>query len=282
MTTEQEPLLQVQKLSKHYGSTCPHCDGKSGEPELQKNYCPYCRTVHALRNVSFDLYPGEILGIVGESGSGKSTLMQSLYFDLDPSGGQAYLNREDLRGQNLFGLSGQHKRQIRNFVLGKVYQNPLLGLKMEFSATANVAENLIAGGDRIVAQMKNRAQDLLEYVNIPAFRMGEPPKNFSGGMQQRVQIAKALAPNPPVLLLDEVTTGLDLSVQAKVLDLIKIIRRQWGISMILVSHDLSVIRMLADRTLVMLSGQVVEHGLTDQIMQDPQHPYTQELVQSLL
>jgi putative phosphonate transport system ATP-binding protein len=130
--------------------------------------------------------------------------------------------------------------------------------------------------------MEARARELLEHVNIPTFRMKEAPANFSGGMQQRVQIAKALSNNPPILLLDEVTTGLDLSVQAKVLDLIKQIQRELSISMILVSHDLAVVRMLADRTLVMLNGRVVERGLTDQIMEDPQHPYTQELVYSLL
>jgi putative phosphonate transport system ATP-binding protein len=112
--------------------------------------------------------------------------------------------------------------------------------------------------------------------------MKEAPKNFSGGMQQRVQIAKALSNNPPILLLDEVTTGLDLSVQANVLDLIKHLQRELNISILLVSHDLGVIRMLADRTLVMLDGSIVEQGLTDQILEDPQHAYTQQLVHSLL
>ena len=111
------------------------------------------------------------------------------------------------------------------------------------------------------------------FFNI-VFRMKEAPKNFSGGMQQRVQIAKALSNNPPILLLDEVTTGLDLSVQANVLDLIKKLQRDLGISMIVVSHDLGVIRMLADRTIVMLNGKIIEAGLTDQILEDPQHEYT--------
>ena len=130
--------------------------------------------------------------------------------------------------------------------------------------------------------MTARAKELLEDVNIPLYRMKEEPANFSGGMQQRVQIAKALSTKPPILLLDEVTTGLDLSVQANVLDLIKKLQRENNISMVVVSHDLGVIRMLCDRTLVMLNGKVVEEGLTDQILQDPQHAYTQQLVQSLL
>ena len=128
----------------------------------------------------------------------------------------------------------------------------------------------------------NRVKELLERVRIPLRRAQDAPRDFSGGMQQRVQIAKALSNEPPVLFLDEVTTGLDLSVQARVLDLILSLRRDLGVSMVVVSHDLGVIRLLADRTIVMLDGRVIEHGLTDQIMQDPQHAYTQELVYSLL
>ena len=112
--------------------------------------------------------------------------------------------------------------------------------------------------------------------------MDDKPKNFSGGMQQRVQISKAISNQPPLLFLDEVTTGLDVSVQAKVLDLIRVLQQELGVAMIVVSHDLSVIRMLTDRTLVMKNGRIVEKGLTDQILQDPQHPYTQLLVSSIL
>lgn len=277
--------LRVRALNHRFGGGCPHCvdaNGNTIAEHLEKNYCPVCRTVHALRNIDLEVYPGEILGVVGESGSGKSTLMQSLYFDREPSAGEYYLDDFDGGQQNLFSASGQTKRKIRNFYVGKVYQNPVFGLRMNFSAMANVAENLIAGGKRNIGAMNERASSLLEYVNIPSHRSAEAPKKFSGGMQQRVQIAKALSNNPPILLLDEVTTGLDLSVQAKVLDLIKRIQSERQISMILVSHDLGVIRMLANRTVVMLSGQIIERGLSDQIMEDPQHPYTQELVQSLL
>jgi putative phosphonate transport system ATP-binding protein len=130
--------------------------------------------------------------------------------------------------------------------------------------------------------MTARTIELLDAVEIMTSRMSEAPKNFSGGMQQRVQISKALANNPAILLLDEVTTGLDLSVQAKVLDLIRKLRARYGMSILLVSHDLAVIRMLADRTIVMLDGKIVESGLTDQILEDPQHAYTQQLVHSLI
>ena len=276
-----EPILKVRNISKQFGPGCPVCRENPGR-KLEKNYCPQCGTVYALRNIGFDLYEREILGIVGESGSGKSTLMNCLYFDQEPDSGEAFLDRFEEGQSNLFQASGQMKRYIRNYLLGKVYQNPVDGLRMNFSAVANIAEKLIAAGHRHVAVMEKRATDLLRHVNIPVYRMKEAPKNFSGGMQQRVQIAKALSNNPPMLFLDEVTTGLDLSVQAKVLDLIKNIQRDLKISMILVSHDLGVIRMLADRTFVMLNGEIIESGLTDQILEDPQHPYTQELVHSLL
>ncbi|MEC1177916.1 ATP-binding cassette domain-containing protein [Metasolibacillus meyeri] len=277
---KEQPILQIQKLSKQYGKGCSHCQGEA--VQLEKNFCPVCKTVYACRDISFELYRGEILGIVGESGSGKSTLMKSLYFDEPITSGIGLLTDFENGTANIFQQSRQQQRFIRNTILGMVYQNPMLGLNMEFSSMSNIAEKQIAAGNRHVRNMEHRSLELLEHVNIPLFRSKEAPKNFSGGMQQRVQIAKALSNNPPVLLLDEVTTGLDLSVQADVLDLIKSIQRELNISMIVVSHDLAVIRMLADRTIVMLNGQIIEHGLTDQVLEDPQHAYTQQLVYSLL
>lgn len=275
------PMIQVKDLIKKYGDGCSECENVK-EAELQRNYCPKCGTVYACRSLSFDVYPGEILGVVGESGSGKSTMMNCLYFDQDITSGEAYLLNYKNGDLNIFEQSSQQKRYIRNHMMGKIYQNPLLGLKMNFSCVSNIAEKLISAGNREVAFMEARAEELLEHVNIPLFRSKEAPINFSGGMQQRVQIAKALSNNPPILLLDEVTTGLDLSVQANVLDLIKQLQRELNITMIVVSHDLGVIRMLSDRTIVMLNGKIIEQGLTDQILEDPQHPYTQQLVQSLL
>jgi putative phosphonate transport system ATP-binding protein len=273
--------LSVARLSKWFGPRCPRCSSGSRDT-LERNYCPECGTVYALRDLSLELFEGEVLGVVGESGSGKSTILNCLYYDLEPSSGAAYLSCFEDGKVDIFSVSAQAKRSIRNSCFGKVYQNPAQGLKMSFSSISNVAETLIAAGERNVSAMEGRAVGLLGHVNIPAFRMKEAPEFFSGGMQQRVQIAKALSHNPPILLLDEVTTGLDLSVQAKVLDLVKQIQRELGISMLLVSHDLGVVRMLADRTLVMLNGEVVEAGLTDQILEDPQQPYTQELVHSML
>lgn len=277
----EQPILQVRNLQKQFGTGCVECRQMETR-KLVKNFCKSCGTVYACQDISFDLYPGEILGIVGESGSGKSTMMQCLYFDSEVSSGEAYFNTPELMSNNVFEMSAQQKRSIRNHVYGMVYQNPVQGLKMNFSSVGNIAEKLIAAGNRNVGQMEETSKRLLENVHIPLHRMKEEPRNFSGGMQQRVQIAKALSNNPPILFLDEVTTGLDLSVQANVLDLIKVIQRDLGISMIVVSHDLAVIRMLADRTIVLLNGKVIEQGLTDQVLEDPQHEYTQQLVYSLL
>ncbi|WP_163581307.1 ATP-binding cassette domain-containing protein [Gracilibacillus saliphilus] len=277
----ETPILQVKHLQKQFGTGCPHCLDKESV-YVEKNYCTSCGTVHAVRDVSFDLYPGEVLGIVGESGSGKSTMLQGLYFDSDMTAGEVCINQPGLAGNNVLTLSSQQKRYIRNNVYGMVYQNPVHGLKMNFSSIGNIAEKMIAAGNRHVGSMEKRGEELLKNVHIPLRRRKEEPQNFSGGMQQRVQIAKALSNNPPILFLDEVTTGLDLSVQASVLDLIKQIQRELHISMVVVSHDLAVIRMLADRSIVMLNGEIIEEGLTDQILEDPQHEYTQQLVYSLL
>src|SRR5699024_794793 len=255
----KQPILSVHQLNKQFGDGSPLCLNEEAR-ERTKNYCPVCGTVYACRDISFELYPGEILGVVGESGSGKSSLMKCMYFDQEVTSGEMYMDLEEFKNKNLFTLSAQQKRFIRNHYYGKVYQNPVHGLKMDFSSIGNIAEKLIAAGDRNVGNMEKIGQKLLDIVNIPVMRMKEEPRQFSGGMQQRVQIAKALSNNPPILLLDEVTTGLDRSVQADVLDLIKNIQREFGISMVVVSHDLAVIRMLAERTAVMLNGEIIEQG----------------------
>lgn len=278
--SDNEIVMSLRDVTKIFGGGCGFC--LEDVSVLNKNMCPYCGSVHAVRDVSFDLYKGEILGIVGESGSGKSTLMKMLYFDQEQTSGDYFIESYENGTENVFNVSSQKKREIRNEQLGMVYQNPLHGLKINFSSMTNIAEKLIAGGNRNVGEMTGRGEMFLDKVRIPLSRKFEAPKNFSGGMQQRVQIAKALSNYPPVLLLDEVTTGLDLSVQADVLELIKQIQREMGVSMIVVSHDLAIIRMLCDRTMVLLDGQVIENGITDQILEDPQHEYTQQLVYSIL
>jgi putative phosphonate transport system ATP-binding protein len=273
-------ILKVDGLTVRYGDGCPYC----GDPDnpLEKNRCPRCRSVWAVRDVSFEVYPSEILGVVGESGSGKSTLLQALYFARPATSGSAYMSCYENGEADILTASGQRQQAIRNKLIGMVYQNPAMGLLMSFSSGGNIAQKMIAAGNRRVSDMRGRTRELLGHMEIPLGRVKEPPKQFSGGMQQRVQISKAIAGNPPILLLDEVTTGLDLSVQARVLDLIRGLQKTLGIAMIVVSHDLAVIRMLADRSIVMLDGRIAEHGLTDRILEDPQHEFTQTLVHSLL
>jgi putative phosphonate transport system ATP-binding protein len=183
---------------------------------------------------------------------------------------------------NLLALDKYNRRTFRNERLGIVYQRPEIGLNMRFTVGGNVAEKLLLAGWRHVGQIRTRTSKLMQLTELPPERIDDDPHTFSGGMLQRVQISKALSNNPAILLLDEVTTGLDLSVQARVLDLIRHIQWELKITMLVVSHDLGVIKQLASKTMVMKNGVVVESGLTDQILEDPQHPYTQLLVSSAL
>lgn len=274
------PLLTVRHLSKIYGYSGMDALERTG-PELGTNVDADTGAVVACADVSFDLLPGEVLGIVGESGSGKSTVLGCLYQDILPTAGAAYVASFHDGGRSIFDANGQERRRLRAFDMGIVYQDARKGLRLTISAGGNVAERLLAVEWRRVAAIRERAGDLLTRTELSLDRMDDLPAQFSGGMQQRVQIAKALANEPRLLLLDEMTTGLDLSVQAGVVDLVRDIQQQSGLAMIVVSHDLSVIRLLAGRTLVMRQGRIVEAGLTDQILEDPQHPYTQLLVSSM-
>ena len=278
---EDNWLLRVRNLTKIYGEPNEHTLALTG-PAFNTNICPETDSIVACADISFDLYPGEVLGIVGESGSGKSTVVKMLYFDLEKTAGDAWLTPYQSGEVDILTEFNQKKRYIRNNLMGMVYQNPRDGLNFGFSSGGNIAEKLIMAGQMHVGKIRERSSSLLNKTEVPVQRMDDRPGTFSGGMQQRVQISKAIANNPPLLFLDEVTTGLDVSVQAKVLDLIRELQTNLGIAMIVVSHDLSVIRMLTDRTIVMKNGRIVESGLTDQILQDPQHEYSQLLVSSLL
>lgn len=273
-------ILSVQGLSKIHGRGCSKCVVTTG-PEQETNICSWCGSVVAAHDVSFDLHPGEILGIMGESGSGKSTVVKTLYFDEEPTGGSAQFVEHD-HVWNLFDLNAAQRRWLRNHRFGMVYQNPHLGLNFNVSAGGNIAERLLMSDFVNYKAIRERALDLLARTEVLVDRIDDSPRKFSGGMQQRVQIAKALATQPPLLFLDEVTTGLDLSVQARILDLILEIQQELKTAMVVVTHDLGVIRLLTSRAMVMKYGRVIETGLTDQILEDPQHAYTQRLVASAL
>jgi putative phosphonate transport system ATP-binding protein len=251
------PLMQIRGVSRRFGA------------------------VTALDDVHVTGWPGVVLGVVGESGSGKSTLLRMMNLEDTPDEGDYRLALPDTPG-NLFDLDRFARRQLCARRIGIVYQNPHLGLLMGHSSSGNVAERLLVAGERSFATLRARAKGALEASEFPLSRMDDPPKLLSGGMQQRVQLAKAIALEPALLLLDEPTTGLDVSVQALVLDTLKRLQRDLAITMVVVSHDLGVIRTMADRVMVMRHGRVVEEGLVDQVFQDPQHPYTQELVHAKL
>jgi len=224
---------------------------------------------------------GLLFIISAPSGSGKSTLLRILY-GLESATSGRILFHDGGETVDLLALDAAQRRRLRDRKMGMVYQNPHLGLNFHISAGGNIAERILVGGRRHYGHIRARATELLNRTDVPVQRMDETPAKFSGGMQQRVQIAKALATDPTVLFLDEVTTSLDLSVQAKILDLILELHRRLHLSVLLVTHDIGVVRMLAGHTVVMRYGQIVETGLTDQILEDPQHAYTQELIGAAL
>lgn len=287
-----KPIIEIRNLWKIYGKGCGACLNNNS---INGNICSFCGSIIACKDVSFEIYRGDSLGIVGESGSGKTTLLRIMNFDILPSSGEYLLSleKDDIShisgldfvispNLNLFNLSNYQKRLVRNFLMGIVYQNPFLGLRMNVTAGGNIGERLIMAECKSVKMIRERATELFRKTEIPEERLDEYPKNFSGGMQQRVQIARALAIKPVLLFLDEPTTGLDLSVQARVLDLIKNLKKEMNLTMIVVSHDLAIIKHLTKRTIVMKDGEIVEMGLTDQILEDPQKEFTQILVNSTL
>jgi len=275
-------LLKVKNIQKIYGPSCTKCLHSTGYAE-GSIICPYCQSVVAVKNVSFTLNKNQVLGIVGESGSGKSTLLKIIYLLEQPDQGELFFyGTPELKDKNLFQLNYLEQNSYRNIYASMVHQKVQDGLNFYFSAGANVSERITAAGNRKFYAIQNQVFDLLTQTEIPVSRANELPAKFSGGQQQRIQIAKALANSPLLLLLDEPTVGLDVSIQARILDLIKRLQEEYNFSIIIVSHDLSVIRFLADLTIVMKNGEIVEKGLTDQIIEDPQHPYTQLLVSSIL
>ncbi len=274
------PILDVECLTRIHGPGCGRCLDATG-PAAGTNICPHCGSIVAVAEVSFCLHKGEVLGIMGESGSGKSSLVRLLYFDDKPTSGRATFH-DDGQSFDLFALNEAQQLRLRDTRMGIVYQNPLQGLNFDISAGGNIAERLLMSDELSYRRIRETARTLLSRTEVPPLRMDELPRNFSGGMQQRVQIARALATGAPLLFLDEVTTGLDLSVQARILDLIMELQEITGVSMLVVTHDLGVVRHLTTRTVVMQYGRIIEAGLTDQILEDPQAAYTQQLVSSAL
>ncbi len=229
-----------------------------------------------------DLWPGEVLAIVGESGSGKTTLLNVLAGRMRPDAGiVSYRDPEGVL-HDLHDMPAPALRALHRSDWGFVQQNPRDALRMRVSAGGNVGERLMASGMRHYGSIREEAIRWLREVEIDPARVDDMPLTFSGGMLQRLQIARTLVTHPRLVFMDEPTGGLDVSVQARLLDLIRTLVARLGIAVVLVTHDIAAARLLAGRIAVMQRGRVVETGLTDQVLDDPHHPYTQLLVSSVL
>jgi len=238
--------------------------------------------IPALVEVDADLWPGEVLAVVGESGSGKSTLLNVLSGRMAPDAGAVWYRDPVGALHDVHAMPAPALRTLHRSDWGFVHQNPRENLRMAVTAGGNVGERLMARGARHYGDIRAEAISWLQQVEIDADRVDDLPRTFSGGMLQRLQIARTLVTHPRLVFMDEPTGGLDVSVQARLLDLIRGLVRRLGIAAVLVTHDLAVARLLAHRIMVMQRGQVVESGLTDQVLDDPRHAYTQLLVSSVL
>jgi peptide/nickel transport system ATP-binding protein/oligopeptide transport system ATP-binding protein len=239
--------------------------------------------IHAVNDVSFHLERGELLGVVGESGSGKSVTMMSLIRLLPSPPADIRAGEVVLNGQDLLKMDAEALRQVRGAKVGFVFQDPMTSLNPVFTIGSQIMEPLRAHMGMTKQEAEARAVELLELVGIPDAkkRLKAYPHQFSGGMRQRVMIAIALACDPDVLIADEPTTALDVTIQAQILELVKELRQKLGMAIIWITHDLGVIAGIADRVMVMYGGQVVEQAPVRELFANPQHPYTRALLKTI-
>ena len=239
------------------------------------------RVVPAVRDVSLDIVPGETLAIVGESGCGKSVTALSI-MGLLPPNGRILGGRVELDGENLVGAPRRVLRRVRGKRIAMVFQDSVTSLNPLLSVGRQITESLEVHLGLSRADSRRRALSLLEEVGVPEpeARLRQYPHQLSGGLRQRVAVAVALAPNPAVLIADEPTTALDVTIQAQLLELLRRERRDRGMALVLITHDLGVIAGMADRVCVMYAGRIVEEGSTDQVF-EPRHPYTLGLLRSV-
>jgi oligopeptide transport system ATP-binding protein len=239
--------------------------------------------VHAVNTVSFHLNRGELLGVVGESGSGKSVTMMSLIRLLPSPPADIREGQVLLGGRDVLKLGPEELRAVRGAKVGFIFQDPMTSLNPVFTVGNQICEPLIVHVGMSKAEAETRAAELLDLVGIPdaRSRLKSYPHQFSGGMRQRVMIAIALACDPDVLIADEPTTALDVTIQAQILELVKELRQKLGMAIIWITHDLGVIAGIADRVMVMYAGQVVEHAPVRDLFANPQHPYTRALLKTI-
>ncbi|HZO77329.1 MAG TPA: ABC transporter ATP-binding protein [Solirubrobacteraceae bacterium] len=258
----QAPALVVQGLSTVYGTSYGH--------------------IRAVRDVSFQIEAGEAVGIVGETGSGKTAIALAL-LGLLPRNGRIVGGEISLGGVSLVNASTKRLRQVRGRRIAMVFQDSMTSLDPLMPIGKQIAEGMATHLGTSAGDAKQRATELLEEVGVPdpVTRLGQYPHQLSGGLRQRVAIAVAIAANPDVLVADEPTTALDVTIQAQVLDLLERERQRRGMALILITHDLGVVASVTDRVIVMYAGRVVEAGPTEDIFRDPRHPYTLGLMNSM-
>ncbi|AUO13330.1 ABC transporter ATP-binding protein [Priestia megaterium] len=250
---------------------------------LHVQFSTYGGRVQAVRGVSFDLHKGETLAIVGESGCGKSVTSQSIMRLIPTPPGRITSGSILFKGQDLTKLSEKKMRDIRGADISMIFQDPMTALNPTLRVGEQISENIMQHENISKEKAKEKAFEMLELVGIPnpKERLKQYPHEFSGGMRQRIVIAMALVCNPEVLIADEPTTALDVTIQAQILELFKDIQRKTDVSIVLITHDLGVVAQVADRVAVMYAGKIVEIGTRRDIFYTPQHPYTKGLLRSV-
>ena len=237
--------------------------------------------VEAVNNISFRLKKGEVLGLVGETGAGKTTTALGIMGLLPPKVGHVIQGKIELDGENLFDKSEREMRNIRGKKISMIFQDPMTALNPVKTVGEQIAEVVLLHSHCSKVEALRRAQDMLAMVGIVPERYKDYPHQFSGGMKQRIVIAIALACEPELLIADEPTTALDVTIQAQILDMMRSLQKKQGTSMILITHDLGVVAEMCDHCAVMYAGELVEYGTVEEIFDNPKHPYTKALYQSI-
>ena len=239
--------------------------------------------VRAVNGLSFKLEPGETLGIVGESGSGKSVTALSVMRLIASPPGRIESGQVIFKGQDLLKVGEQQMRHIRGNKISMIFQDPMTSLNPVLTIGEQIAETIVLHQHKSRSEARRRAVEMLDLVRIPdaAKRLNDYPHQFSGGMRQRVMIAMALSCDPELLIADEPTTALDVTIQAQILDLMRDLQKRLNSAIIMITHDLGVVAEVCENVLVMYAGNLVEYGTADQIFNQPKHPYTWGLLESL-
>ena len=273
----EPPLLRVRHLVKSFAVKPPPATGLAAMNPFRR---PPRERFKAVNDVSFDLRAGETLGVVGESGSGKTTTARCVLRAMDPDAGHAWLRVADGSEVDLAAVSEKQMKPLRREVQ-MIFQDPFASLNPRMTVGQIVGEGLRVHGLASGKDRRERVAAVLERVGLEASHAGRYPHAFSGGQRQRIGIARALVMEPRLIVADEAVSALDVSVQARVLDLLRELQEERGLTYLFVSHDLSVVREVCDRVAVMHRGRVVEFGDAERVFDDPRHPYTRVLVSAI-